>query len=234
MLNEVRISPSLICTDLCNIEQNIRKIEALGIDMLHIDIIDGYFSPSMPIGLDMVQQLKERTNLKFDVHLMARDNDFFLNEILKIGVYQVCFQYESTIHIDRTVGMIKDAGCRAGISLTPSTPITNLEYIIDRLDYVMLMLVNPGYANHANEKIVPYAYRKVRDLYDFINYRKTGSEIEIDGRLSLDNIADLVACGADILVVGSTGFFVKDCSLKENLNKIREASFTGLKMREIS
>lgn len=197
----IKLSPSLICTDMCNLEQSIRKLEVLNVDMIHVDIIDGYFSPSMPLGLDTVKQLRTKTSLPFDVHLMANDNDFFLDEIIKMNVQQICFQYESAIHIDRLLNKIKDSGVKAGVALTPSTPISVLEYAIERCDFILLMLINPGFAGNGSEKQVSYALKKINACFNFIKDRGLNILIEIDGRVATENIADFVSAGTDILVL---------------------------------
>ena len=155
-------SPSLICLDLCNLEAQVRELENSGCPMLHVDILDGYFSPSMPIGLDVVRQLRKKTSLPFDVHLMAREQDYFVEELLDIGVDQLVFHGECEPHLDNRLNMIHRAGARAGIALKPATSLTTLEYVLEKCDTVLLMLINPGYAGSAREKQVPYGERKIR------------------------------------------------------------------------
>lgn len=197
-------SPSLICLDLCNLEAQVRELENSGCPMLHVDILDGYFSPSMPIGLDVVRQLRKKTNLPFDVHLMAREQDYFVEELLDIGVDQLVFHGECEPHLDNRLNMIHRAGARAGIALKPATPLTTLEYVLEKCDTVLLMLINPGYAGSAKEKQVPYGERKIRELRDMIQQRELPVKIEIDGRISPDNILCYGKELVDIFVTGST------------------------------
>lgn len=197
-------SPSLICLDLCNLEAQVRELENSGCPMLHVDILDGYFSPSMPIGLDVVRQLRKKTNLPFDVHLMAREQDYFVEELLDIGVDQLVFHGECEPHLDNRLNMIHRAGARAGIALKPATPLTTLEYVLEKCDTVLLMLINPGYAGSAKEKQVPYGERKIRALRDMIQQRELPVKIEIDGRISPDNILCYGKELVDIFVTGST------------------------------
>lgn len=197
-------SPSLICLDLCNLEAQVRELENSGCPMLHVDILDGYFSPSMPIGLDVVRQLRKKTSLPFDVHLMAREQDYFVEELLDIGVDQLVFHGECEPHLDNRLNMIHRAGARAGIALKPATSLTTLEYVLEKCDTVLLMLINPGYAGSAKEKQVPYGERKIRELREMIRQRELPVKIEIDGRISPDNILCYGKELVDIFVTGST------------------------------
>ena len=198
------ISPSLICLDMCNLESQIRILEKSGIKMLHVDILDGHFSPSMPLGLDTVRQLRAKTNLEFDCHVMVTEQDYFVNELLDIGVQQLIFHAETQPHIDGMLNRIHAKGVRAGVALKPSTPLNVLEYVIEKCDTVLLMLINPGYAFVKGEKQTVYAERKIKDLRKMIKSRGLDTKIELDGRISSQNIEDWGADLADIFVTGST------------------------------
>jgi ribulose-phosphate 3-epimerase len=197
-------SPSLITLDLCNLERQVKELEAQGCPMLHVDLLDGYFSPSMPIGLDVVRQLRQKTDLPFDVHLMANEQDYFIGELLEIGVQQLVFHAECEPHIDNRLNMIRRAGVRAGVALKPATSLTVLDYVLEKCDVVLLMLINPGYAGSAKEQQVPYGLRKISDLRSLIKGRGLHTKIEIDGRVSPENIEALAKDQADIFVAGST------------------------------
>ena len=207
------LAPSLIsCCDLCNLEQSVKILEAGGIRLLHVDILDGHFSPSMPLGLDTVAQLHNRTKLPFDVHLMASENDYFVEELLRIGVEHLVFHAETEQHMDNRLNQIHAAGARAGIALKPSTPLSVLDYVLEKCDAVLLMLINPGYAQCRTEGQVPYAARKVRELREMIRARGLNTKIILDGRISRQNLKDFGVDGtADIFVAGST------CLDKKNL-----------------
>ncbi len=172
--------------------------------MLHVDLLDGYFSPSMPIGLDVVRQLRQKTDLPFDVHLMANEQDYFIAELLEIGVQQLVFHAECEPHIDNRLNMIRRAGVRAGVALKPATSLTVLDYVLEKCDVVLLMLINPGYAGSAKEQQVPYGLRKISELRSLIKGRGLHTKIEIDGRVSPENIEALAKDQADIFVAGST------------------------------
>ena len=216
------ISPSLISVcDLCNLEGSVRQLEQAGIEMLHVDILDGHFSPSMPLGLDTVRQLRKKTDMIFDVHLMTTAHDFFVEELLDIGVEQLVFHGEMEPHMDNRLNQIHKAGVRAGVALKPGTPLTQLEYVLEKCDAVLLMLINPGYAQSKAEGQVPYASRKVRELHEMIARRGLDTKVILDGRISKQNMEEFAPEGlADIFVAGSTCLDKSD--LKNSAVALRE------------
>lgn len=224
------ISPSLICLDLCNLESQVKLLEQAGIKMLHVDILDGHFSPSMPLGLDTVRQLRAKTDLAFDCHVMATEQDFFIEELLDIGVQQIVFHAESEPHIDGMLNRIHARGVRAGVALKPSTPLSTLDYVLEKCDTVMLMLINPGYAFVKGEAQVAYADRKIRELRKMILDRGASTKIEIDGRISTDNIRTYGKELVDYFVIGTTCMKRDrmEGSLRE-LMELREAVLRGEK-----
>lgn len=141
---DVVLSPSLMCTDLLSLSDSVRELEEIGVDALHIDLIDSTFSPSMPLGLEVIRQLREKTNLDFDIHIMSMNNEWFIKQALDIGVRRVSFHYETSLHPDRLVNLIKKQKVEAGIALNPATSLRSLDYLLPSLDYVLLMLINPG------------------------------------------------------------------------------------------
>lgn len=227
----VVISPSIMCADLCNLEKSVKEIERAGLGTLHIDIIDGSFSPSMPLGIDTVKQLRQITDMDFDVHIMANNNEFFIQEMLKIGVQQISFHLETSIHIDRYTNMIRKNGVKVGVAINPATPLSVLDYVLPQTDTVLLMLINPGFATNKNENQVFYAVKKVRDLSELIKKQGLDIRIEVDGRVSLDTIPELVREGADILVAGTTSLFLPNGSLNKNKLLVEEAIAKGLNDR---
>ena len=199
------ISPSLITLDLCNLETAAKTVEKSGLSMLHVDILDGHFSPSMPLGLDTVKQLRKKTSLIMEAHLMAEDPQFFVDELIEAGVDQICFQIETAAHVDQMINHIHASGIRAGVALKPATPLSTLEYVIEKCDTVLLMLINPGFAQVAGEAQVSYAKRKIEDLHRMIKERNLNTLVEIDGRVSRENIETYAGSGAvQLFAVGST------------------------------
>ena len=210
------LSPSLICLDMCNLEREVRSLEKAGIKMLHVDILDGHFSPSMPLGLDTVRQLRAKTDMFFDCHVMVTEQDYFVDELLDMGVDQIVFHGETQPHIDGMLNRIHAKGVKAGVALKPSTPLTELEYVLDKCDTVLLMLINPGYAFVKGEKQVAYADRKIRELRKMITDRGLNTKIEVDGRISPDNIRTYGKGDVDIFATGST------CIKKDNMEQSLE------------
>lgn len=197
-------TPSLITLDMCNLESQMRILEKEGMEMLHVDILDGHFSPSMPLGLDTVRQLRAKTDLAFDCHVMVTEQDFFVDELLDIGVEQIIFHAETQPHIDGMLNRIHAKGVRAGVALKPATPLSTLEYVLEKCDTVLLMLINPGYAFVKGEKQVAYADRKIRELKKMIDDRGLDTKISLDGRISPDNVKTYGNGICDQFVLGST------------------------------
>lgn len=216
MNNKIIISPSLICADLCNLENEVKALEEAGMQSLHIDFIDPHFSPSMPIGLDMIKQLRSKSNMDFDVHIMSNHNEFFINELINMNVQSIVFQCEPTIHIEKMLQIIKEAGIKAGIALAPATSLHYLDYVGKYCDYILLMTINPGYAGGKSEAMVPYAIQKIKDCKTFLNKVDSKAKIIIDGRVSFKIMPELINAGADVLVAGSRSIFRKGYSFKEN------------------
>lgn len=216
MVNKLVLSPSIMCADLVNLEKDMKELEKNGFDTLHIDVIDGSFSPSMPLGIETIKRMREITDANFDIHIMSKDNEFFIQEMLKIGVESITFHIETSLHADRFIHLIKDSGVKVGVALNPATSLSSLDYILDDIDMVCLMLINPGFAGNKNEKQISYATKKIHDLKHMIENKHTETSIQVDGRVSLAAIPDLIEAGADNLVLGSTGLFIKGNSLAEN------------------
>ncbi|QGG60845.1 ribulose-phosphate 3-epimerase [Loigolactobacillus bifermentans] len=226
-MSEVILSPSIMCADLVNLEQDIHQLESLGLTTLHIDVIDGKFSPSMPLGLETIKRMREVTDMDFDIHMMTTDNEFFIQEMLKIGVQNITFHVETSLHLDHEVNLIKQTGTKVSVALNPATSLSILDYLLPELDQVCLMLINPGFATNKGEKQIPYAQQKISALAQLIKQKGLKTKIQVDGRVSLDTIANLVAAGADNLVLGSTSLFAKGATLAENRQKVLDAIAEG-------
>lgn len=201
----VSISPSMITLDMCNLEQQCKLVEDAGLEMIHVDILDGHFSPSMPLGLDTVKQLRSKTNLEFEAHVMVTDPQFFIDELIEAGASQIVFHIETCDHVDGMLNYIHSKGIRAGVALKPATPLSTLEYILDKCDAVLLMLINPGFAQMKGESQAAYSERKIHELHEMITARGLDTKVIIDGRISPENIEKYGASGeANIFVAGST------------------------------
>ena len=197
-------------------------------DMIHFDLMDSHFVPNMPMGLGVLAALRPVTKLPFDVHLMVQRNDWFIAQVAEIGAEQLCVHAESATHLDRSLSLIQDRGIRAGVALNPATPLSALEYVLDRIEFVMLMTVNPGFAG---QKLVPATLGKIADCRRFLDERgRTDVRIEVDGNVSFENIPKMVAAGADILVAGTSSLYHRDGSLAENKTRLFEAVDRGFAM----
>ena len=219
-----QIAPSLIYFDMCNLAQQVRQVEEAGVEVLHIDIIDGHFSPSLPLGVETVKQLRKVSKLKFDVHLMVEDPEWLVAELLDIGVDQLVFHSETAPHVDRLLGMIRRRGVRAGVALKPATALAELDCILDECDAVLLMLTNPGFSLTNSETQADYADRKIRALRTMIENRGLDTIIEIDGRVSRQNIDDYGRGIVDVFVAGSA------CFSRENMVSDLSALITSTKL----
>ena len=208
------VSPSMITLDMCNLEQQCRLIEEAGLEMIHVDILDGHFSPSMPLGLDTVKQIAKRTKLELEAHVMGKDPQFFVDELIEAGVSQIVFHMETCDHVDGMLNYIHSKGIRAGVALKPATPLYELEYILEKCDAVLLMLINPGFAQTA------YSARKIHDLHEMIQSRGLDTKVILDGRISPENIRTYGMSGeANIFVAGSTCISRED--QKGSLKKLK-------------
>lgn len=230
--DEVVIAPSMMCVDPLNFESALRRVEALGSGMLHMDVMDGHFVPNAPMGLAMIEALKERTHLPVDVHLMVSDNDFFVGLLEGWNVYQISVHAEACQHLDRTLSRIREIGAKAGIALNPSTPLSALDFILDRIDYVLLMTVNPGFAG---QKMTPSSIQKIQNCRDYLDARGYGHvPIQVDGNVSFENIPGMVAAGADNLVAGTSSIFHSSASWPDNIKTMKAAIAEGLAARKSS
>ncbi len=202
-----KIAPSILSADFLKLGEEIKSAEAAGADMLHIDIMDGHFVPNITIGPAIVDAIRRITTLPLDVHLMIEEPDRYLGNFINAGADYLTVHYEACIHLHRAVQSIKESGIKAGVSINPATPAWSLESILPDADIVLVMSVNPGFGG---QKFIPSAIDKIRTLRKLINDRKLPLLIEVDGGVKLDNAADILSAGADILVMGSAFFNSKD------------------------
>lgn len=200
---KIQISPSLICLDMIDILNQVRELEKNGIQMIHVDILDGHFSPSMPLGFELVRQLREKTDLAFDCHIMVKHPEYFVNELLDIGVQQIVFHMETAEHVDGLLNSIHEKGVRAGVALKPATSVCGLDCILGKCDTVLLMLINPGYASSAGEKQISYAKQKIQKLSEMVMHYHPDTMIELDGRINIQSIREFSKYGAEIFVGGT-------------------------------
>ena len=204
------------------------RAEAAGADGLHIDIMDGHFVPNMPLGLGMIPALRQKTALPLDMHLMVSDCDFFVGLLEGSGVNRISVHAEACPHLDRTLARIREIGAQAGVALNPGTPLSAIEFVLERLDYVLVMTVNPGFAG---QRLTPGAFRKIADCRKMLDQMGHPEiPIQVDGNVSFENIPRMVAAGARNLVAGTSSIFHISASWQENLHRLREAIAAGLSL----
>lgn len=223
----VRVAPSMMCADMTQLRDEVQRMECLGVDLLHWDIMDAHFVPNMPCGLALIEQVRKITALPFDVHLMVENNDFFIAELGQIGVQMISVHYESVLHCDRTLSLIRETGAAAAIALNPSTPPTVLKYVTHLLDFLLVMTVNPGFAG---QKLTGSGLAKIADCKAWLHRAGLKIPLEVDGNVSFENIPRMVAAGADILIAGTSSFFHPSASTKMNMRLTKRAIEAGLYM----
>jgi ribulose-phosphate 3-epimerase len=213
----IKIAPSILSANFIKLGEEIKSAEEAGVDMLHIDIMDGHFVPNITIGPFIVESIRQATSLPLDVHLMIEEPDTYLRDFIKAGADYVTVHLEASVHLHRTVQLIKETGVKAGVSLNPATPIWSLEHILPDIHLVLLMSVNPGFGG---QKFIPQALDKIRILKKFIDEKGLTTLIEVDGGINVDNAKDVTSAGADILVMGSA--FFHSGNYKEIMKRVKE------------
>ena len=196
----IKIAPSLLSADFARLEDEIRKAEAGGADWIHVDVMDGHFVPNITIGPPVIKSLRKTTELPFDVHLMIENPDRYLEDFARAGADILTVHWEACVHLHRTIQNIKELGVKTGVSINPATPVCVLENILEEIDLVLVMSVNPGFGG---QKFIPGALKKILELKNIKNRCKLQFEIEVDGGINLENSMDVVRAGATVLVAGS-------------------------------
>ncbi|HTP60715.1 MAG TPA: ribulose-phosphate 3-epimerase [Burkholderiales bacterium] len=202
-----RIAPSILSADFARLGEEVSAVEAAGADLLHFDVMDNHYVPNLTIGPLVCAALRPRTKLPIDVHLMIKPVDRIIPEFAKAGANIISFHPEASEHVDRTIALIKECGCKAGLVFNPATPLTHLDHTLDKLDLVLLMSVNPGFGG---QQFIVSVLPKIAEARARI--RKSGRDIwlEVDGGVKTDNIAEVAKAGADTFVAGSAVFGSKD------------------------
>lgn len=196
----IKIAPSLLAADFSNLKEEVKRVENAGADMLHIDIMDGHFVPNLTFGPGIVKSIRACSNLTFDVHLMIENPDLYIKDFALAGADIISVHAEACSHLHRTIQNIKSCGVKSAVALNPATPLQSLEYVIQDLDMVLIMSVNPGFGG---QKFINTSINKVRALKDYTTKNNINIDIEVDGGINLNNVKSLYSAGANVIVAGS-------------------------------
>ena len=220
----VRIAPSILAADFSHLADQIKSGEAAGAHMLHVDVMDGHFVPNITIGPVVVESVRKVTTLPLDVHLMVSEPDRFVEAFVKAGSTSLTVHVETVNHIDRTIDLIRSYGIEAGVALNPATPISSIEHVLDLVDIVLIMTVNPGFGG---QKFIPYTVRKIRRLRGMVDDRGLKTVIEVDGGINGETLEQVVGAGAEVVVAGSAIFCGEDPGerVKEMMEKAGSLSY---------
>jgi ribulose-phosphate 3-epimerase len=212
-----KLSASILSADFGRLAEQVRSAEQAGVDWIHVDVMDGHFVPNITIGPAVTQAVRQVTGLPLDVHLMISNPERYVEAFVEAGADWLGIHVEATVHLERLIQQIKEAGAKAAVTLNPATPLNCLEYVLPEVDMVLLMTVNPGFSG---QKFIPAVLPKVRRLRQMIDAQGLEVLIQVDGGVQVDTIRDLVAAGADVLVSGS-GIF-NERPVAENVRRLRE------------
>ena len=197
------LSPSILSADFSKLGEQINLLDEAGAQYVHIDVMDGMFVPSISFGLPVIKSIRSCTDRIFDVHLMIEEPAKYINEFAEAGADIITVHAEACKHLDRTVEMIKEKELIAGVALNPSTPLSAIEYVLPKVDMVLIMTVNPGFGG---QQFIPYTLQKIKDLKDMLKKTGNKADIEVDGGIKTDNVRQVLEAGANIIVAGSAVF----------------------------
>jgi len=202
-----RIAPSILSADFARLGDEVKAVERAGADLIHFDVMDNHYVPNLTVGPVVCAALRPHVKLPLDVHLMVTPVDSLVPEFAKAGANIISFHPEATEHVDRTIGLIKQHGCKAGLVLNPATPLSYLDYTLEQLDLVLLMSVNPGFGG---QQFISSVLPKIREVRRRIDESGKAIWLEVDGGVKTDNIGEIARAGADTFVAGSAIFGSKD------------------------
>ena len=219
-----KIAPSILSADFTRLGDEVRDVEHAGADYIHVDVMDGHFVPNITIGSMIVEAVKRTTKLPLDVHLMISNPDQYVDDFRQAGADIITVHAEAVTHLHRSVQLIREAGARTAVSLNPSTPLQVIEYVLDKLDMVLLMTVNPGFGG---QRFIPEVIPKIERLREMIKERGLNTEIEVDGGINADTVIPCAAQGATVFVAGSYVFGGK--SYSERIESVRRGALNARK-----
>ena len=223
---KIEIAPSILASDFAHLADEVHKVETGGADVLHVDIMDGHFVPNLSLGIPVVASLRKATRLPLDVHLMIQQPEEYIEDFIEAGANRVLVHQEATAHLDRALEMIREHGAEAGAVINPATPVVMLSDVLDKVDTVLVMSVNPGFGG---QKFIPNAFEKIRQLKQMRARYNASFRIEVDGGVDLENVAELAQAGANTFVAGTSIFHTPDPA--EAARQLRKLATGGLKRR---
>ncbi len=203
----IKVAPSVLSADFTKMYDAVKLLESAGADYVHCDVMDGTYVPNISFGAYMIRDLRKHTGLKLDVHLMVQSPERYVVDFANAGADIITVHAEATTHLDRTLQLIRSADKKCGVALNPHTPLSVLEYVLDQLDMVLLMSVNPGFGG---QSFIPYSLRKASELKRMIDARGLGVDIEMDGGIGLRNVRQVTEAGVNVIVAGSAVFDAAD------------------------
>ena len=217
----IKLAPSILSADFARLLEDVKKVEKAGCEYLHIDVMDGHFVPNITLGPAIVKSLRKDVNMVFDAHLMIENPDNYIKEFADAGCDIIVVHQEACTHLHRTIQNIKSHGVKAGVALNPATPIEAIKYVLEDVDMVLLMSVNPGFGG---QSYIPVVTKKIKELRALIDEMGLDIDIEVDGGVKPSNISEVVNAGANVIVAGSAIFNAGDIdeavkSLRENASK---------------
>ena len=218
MSSRIKISPSILSADFSKLGEEIIKLEKAGADYIHIDVMDGHFVPNITIGPEVIKKLRSKTKIPFDVHLMISPVDNFIKNFAEAGADIITVHPEATKDLKNTISIIRKLNKKVGVSLNPESPISLVENVLDSIDLVLIMSVNPGFGG---QKFMIETLEKLKNLKSTINQKKLKTLLEIDGGINFENYKMAIDAGADILVSGTTIFKSNNGDIKKNIESLR-------------